>query len=71
MPLYTFNLCKADGISVTFEFHDLMDDSQAVAVVGELLERHASCEHVEVWEDERAVASRRRGQRTSRSTGRA
>jgi hypothetical protein len=62
MPLYTFNLCKADSRSVTFEFHDLPTDRDAFELAGKLLDEHFSSDHVEVWDDERPVAGRHRVQ---------
>jgi hypothetical protein len=62
MPLYTFHLCKPDGIAVTFQAITLRSDGETFAKAGELLDDHLSCDHVEVWDGDRAVVARYRFQ---------
>lgn len=62
MTLYTFNLCRPDGVSASFEAHDLPKDSDTFARAGELLDQHLSCDYVEIWDGERPVLSRHRFQ---------
>lgn len=62
MPMYTFHLCKPQGLSTSFEAFELADDAAAFAKAGELLDHHASCEHVDVRADDRSVVARHREQ---------
>lgn len=62
MPMYTFHLCRADGGSPSFEAFELRDDGAIFAHAERLLEQHQSCDHVEVWENERAVLALHREQ---------
>jgi hypothetical protein len=55
MPLYTFHLCRLDGLSASFSVHDLAQDGATLARAAELLEEHLSCDHVDVWDGDRPV----------------
>ena len=62
MPMYTFHLCDADGRSPSFEAFELPRDGAIFAHAERLLGQHQSCDHVEVWENERAVLALHREQ---------
>jgi len=62
MPMYTFHLCSQDGGSPSFEAFELHRDDATFAKAGELLEQHPSCDHVEVWQNDRAVLALHREQ---------
>lgn len=60
MPLYTFFCRRNDGTAVTFEAQELSDDNAAIGRLDGVLNGHASCDYVEVFQDERLVAATRR-----------
>ena len=62
MPLYNFNLCNAEGIAFSFEAHELPCDGETFAKAGDMLAEHRTCDHVEVWHDDRGVLARHREQ---------
>lgn len=62
MPMYTFNICNALGVAIAFETHEQDYDAATFTKAGQLLEEHASCDHVEVWCGDRAVLGRYRDQ---------
>ena len=62
MPMYTFHLRRCNSGPVALEIVDLTDDAATFAKAGQLLDEHQSCDHVEVWADERPVAARHRDQ---------
>lgn len=62
MPMYTFHLCCADGRSPSFEAFELPGDSDVYVRAEALLGQHRSCNHVEVWQAERAVLALHRHQ---------
>lgn len=62
MAMYVFHLCKRDDSSPTFESFEMDNDAATFAKAGELLVGHPSCDHVEVWDGERAVVARHRQQ---------
>ena len=55
MPIYTFYPCRADGSSTTFEAFELDGDEEARVRASLLLEQHASCAYVTVWQGDRQV----------------
>ena len=71
MPLYTLHLFSANDRAVSFEAAELPSDGGAFARAGELLADHMSCDHVEVWDGERAVLARHRHQPVIRPVGEA
>ncbi|HEX5263735.1 MAG TPA: hypothetical protein VFW13_09420 [Phenylobacterium sp.] len=62
MPIYIFHLRRPNEAPTGLEVVTLATDADAFRKAGELLNEHASCEHVEVWEGERPVVSRHREQ---------
>jgi hypothetical protein len=60
MALYTFYPCQLDQTSLSFEAHELEDDTAAAAFCLHVLDQHPSAEFVVVWCAERQVAMRRR-----------
>ena len=62
MPMYTFQLRRSDGGSTGFEAFQMTNDGETFAKAGQLLDEHGSCDHVEVWEADRAVLARYREQ---------
>ncbi|HEY3948561.1 hypothetical protein [Phenylobacterium sp.] len=62
MSMYTFHLCNQDGGSPSFEAFELPDDGATFIKAGNLLDQHLSCDHVEVWQDARAVLALHREQ---------
>ena len=55
MPIYTFYPTRDDGSSPTFEAHELACDATALDRAAHILERHDTCEAVEVWDGDRHV----------------
>ena len=62
MPTYTFLLFRADGSADTLDAVDLDYDGATFLRAGQLLSNHLSCDHVEVWDGDRAVLARHREQ---------
>lgn len=62
MPMYTFQLRRPDGASTGFEAFQMANDGETFAKAGQLLDEHPTCDHVEVWEADRAVLARYREQ---------
>jgi hypothetical protein len=62
MPTYTFLLFRSDGSANTLDAVVLDHDGATFAEAGQLLDDHASCDYVEVWEADRAVVARHREQ---------
>jgi hypothetical protein len=62
MHLYTFHLFSSAQASTTFDATSHADDGAAFEHAGRLLDRHPSCNHVEVWRGERSVIARHRVQ---------
>jgi hypothetical protein len=62
MPLYTFHLFCAAGASTTFDAMSHVDDGAAFEYAERLLDRHPSCNHVDIWRGERSVVARHRVQ---------
>ena len=62
MPMYTFHLRRSDETPTVLKALDLAHDAAAFSKAGELLDEHQSCDHVEVWDGDRAVVSRHRWQ---------
>lgn len=62
MPMYTFQLRKAEGRPLALDAAEFDEDAGTFARAGELLEAHQSCDHIEVWEGDRAVVARHRDQ---------
>jgi PAS domain S-box-containing protein len=58
--MYTFYCCRPDGAAPTLEAHELASDTAAAEQADRLLEQHASCSHVLVYEGERDVLTTRR-----------
>lgn len=62
MPMYTFHLCGPDGRSPSFEAFELPSGHDIFLSAERLLGEHESCDHVEVWQGERAVLALHRDQ---------
>jgi len=62
MPMYTFHLCNAEGGAPSFEAFELSGDHDIFARAEALMGQHLSCDHVEVWQGERAVLALHRSQ---------
>ena len=62
MPMYTFQLRKPDGVPLGLEACELDYDGETFSKAGELLDQHLSCDHVEIWDGDRAVVARHREQ---------
>lgn len=62
MATYTFLLFRSDGNSNALDSVVLDHDAATFAKAGQLLDEHASCDYVEVWEADRAVVARHREQ---------
>ncbi|MEW5686909.1 MAG: hypothetical protein AB1942_18475 [Pseudomonadota bacterium] len=69
MPMYTFHVCRADGASPSFEALELERDQDVFARAEALLAEHLSCDHIEVWQAERAVLALHRDQPVFRPIG--
>jgi hypothetical protein len=69
VTLYTFHLYGIDGAPLSLEAADLDGDGDTFGRAGRLLEEHLSCDHVEVWDGERAVLARHRFQPVIRPVG--
>jgi hypothetical protein len=57
MPMYTFHLRTPGEAPVGLEAFELAHDAAAFAKAAELLDEHLSCDHVEIWDGDRAVLS--------------
>ena len=55
-------LCATDGRSPSFEAFELPTDHDIFVRAEALLGQHLSCDHVEVWQAERAVLALHRDQ---------
>ena len=62
MPMYTFHLRRPNEAPAGFESFDAASDAEAFQAAGYLLDDHLSCDHVEVWDGDRAVVARHREQ---------
>jgi len=62
MPMYTFHLRKLDDAPLGLEAFELDYDGETFTKAGQLLDEHLNCDHVEVWDGERAVLARHREQ---------
>jgi len=62
MPLYTFHLFGSAESSTTFDAMSHVNDGAAFDHAGRLLDRHPSCNHVDIWRGERCVVARHRVQ---------
>lgn len=62
MPLYTFHLFRETGVAGAFDAIELPHDGATFLRAGELLNDHQTCDHVEVWDGDRAVVARYREQ---------
>jgi hypothetical protein len=60
MPIYIFYPNKSDGVSVTFEAHELAGDDIAINRAADILAQYESSHSVAIWEGERQVALRER-----------
>lgn len=58
MPLYTFYPCDCDGVSNTFEAHELPPEAKVADFALKVLLEHPSCDYVEVWQGERYVLTK-------------
>jgi hypothetical protein len=55
LPIYTFYPTRCDGSAPTFEAHELACDATALNRAVHILERHDTCQTVEIWDDDRQV----------------
>lgn len=62
MPIYVFHLRRSDKAPTGLETIELAHDAAAFQKAGDLLDDHQSCDHVEVWNNERPVVARHRVQ---------
>jgi hypothetical protein len=62
MPTYTFLLFRHDGGATSLDAVTLDGDGATFVRAGHLLAEHASCDYVEVWDEDRAVVARHREQ---------
>jgi hypothetical protein len=60
--MYTFHLYTPQGVPLSFEAFEVAGEGEAFAAAGRLLDEHLSCDHVEVWDGDRAVLARHRFQ---------
>lgn len=67
MPMYMFHLRRPNEAPTGLEAFELAHDDDAFSKAGRLLDEHRSCDHVEVWEGERAVVARHRDEPTIRT----
>lgn len=62
MHFYAFHLFSGSGAGLALDAKTFIDDGAAFEYAGRLLDRHSSCDRVEVWCGARPVASRHRDQ---------
>ncbi len=62
MPMYTFFLRTPSGLPSVLNACELKDDGESLAKAGQLLDEHRSCDHVDIWDGERAVFALHRDQ---------
>ena len=65
MPTYTFLLFRRDNSALTLDVAVLDNDDLGAARAEYLLKEHRDCEWVEIWDDDRAVPTRRRAHPTN------
>jgi hypothetical protein len=61
LTLYTFYCNRADGSPLSLETAELASDEGAAAWAQRVIRDHASCHTVEVFDEERLVATALRG----------
>ena len=66
MTLFLFYPRQPNGVAPAFEAEDLPSAEQALEEAGRILDDYPTAGHVEIWTEDRAVASRRRGRPTVR-----
>jgi hypothetical protein len=52
MPVYLFHLCRRDGSSPAFEAFEIASEADVLARAKRMLDQHASCDHVDVWQED-------------------
>jgi hypothetical protein len=62
MPLYSFYVRTPKGVSISLETHDAPTDGEAFQKASEVLRDHYAADHIEIWDEDRAVAARYREQ---------
>jgi hypothetical protein len=60
LSFYTFHCRRSDGSPVSLEAESFDDDASALAWSFKVIAAHASCDHVEVYQDDRMVGVSRR-----------
>ena len=55
MRIYELHFFDGDGRRPLLDFHDGVDDADALRAAGALLAQHASCEGVEIHDGDRIV----------------
>lgn len=62
MHTYTFHMRTVDGAPTGLSVCEFANDAETFAEAGRMLDEHITCDHIEVWEGERAVVARHREQ---------
>ena len=62
MAAYTFQMRTLDGRPIGLTLRELANDGETFAEAGRMLDEHITCDHVEVWDGDRAVVARYREQ---------
>jgi hypothetical protein len=69
MSAYTFQMQTLDGQPISLRLRELANDGETFAEAGRMLDEHITCDHVEVWDGDRAVVARYREQPIIRPVG--
>jgi hypothetical protein len=62
MAAYTFRMRRLDGRPISLTLREFANDGETFAEAGRMLNEHITCDHVEVWDGDRAVVARYREQ---------
>jgi hypothetical protein len=62
MAAYTFQMRTLDGQPIGLTLSEFANDGETFAEAGRMLDEHITCDHVEVWDGDRAVVARYREQ---------
>jgi hypothetical protein len=62
MPTYTFHMRALDREPISFALGEFANDGETFAEAGRMLAAHTTCDHIEIWDGDRAVVARHREQ---------
>jgi hypothetical protein len=62
MAIYTFHMRTLDREPISLALGEFANDGETFAEARRMLEEHITCDHVEVWDGDRAVVAHYRQQ---------